>query len=150
MSGAIAGGCASVEDGRVNAESMRSLILRQPRCQAGLVPAMTHTAKGTNCERLYIIPIAGRPCQQAARLGKALVHQRFANEIDTAEQRFTLAKPAENIVVQDVVAITASMSRTRQHPAWTNWDDSITSVAHERSQITLAQLLESFQKTNEH
>ncbi|MCH1495113.1 MAG: YihY/virulence factor BrkB family protein [Rubripirellula sp.] len=90
------------------------------------------------------------PTEQAARLGKALVHQRFANEIDTAEQRFSLAKPAENIVVQDVVAITASMSRTRQHPAWTNWDDSITSVAHERSQITLAQLLESFQKTNEH
>lgn len=86
------------------------------------------------------------PTEQAARLGKALVHQQFVNEIDTAEQRFTLAKPAENIAVQDVVAITASMSRARQHPAWINWDDSITSVASERSRITLAQLLESVQK----
>lgn len=87
--------------------------------------------------------------EQAARLGKALVHEKLASEINTAEQRFSLAKPAENILVQDVMVLTAGMSRAKQHPAWKNWDDSIVSMVEKRSQVTLAQLLESDPKLGE-
>ena len=60
-----------------------------------------------------------------AKFGDMLVENDFAHYLDSAERRLALSRPAETILICEVIDLTHRMSHARQHDAWQSlrrWD----------------------------
>ncbi len=80
-----------------------------------------------------------------AKFGDILVENDLAHYLDSAERRLALSRPAEAILIFEVVDLTHRMSHARQHEAWQ-------SLGHRDPQSQISKttsLLELLHKTDE-
>ncbi|MGC6446026.1 MAG: YihY/virulence factor BrkB family protein [Rubripirellula sp.] len=80
-----------------------------------------------------------------AKFGDILVENDFAHYLDSAERRLALSRPAEAILICEVIDLTHRMSHARQHEAWQ-------SLGHREPQSQMSKttnLLELLHKTDE-
>lgn len=80
-----------------------------------------------------------------AKFGDILVENDFAHYLDSAERRLALSRPAEAILICEVIDLTHRMSHARQHQAWQ-------SLGHREPQSQISKttnLLELLHQTDE-